>query len=42
VDALAADLEERASDLVNGAPVIFPDFPGGCPPEFGSSELSVS
>jgi transposase-like protein len=27
-DALAADLEERASDLVNGPPPIFPDVPG--------------
>jgi hypothetical protein len=41
-DALAADLEERASDLVNGTPAIFPDVLGAWPPEFGSSELSVS
>jgi hypothetical protein len=41
-DGLAAELGERASDLVNGMPAIFPDVPGAWPLGFGSSELSVS
>jgi uncharacterized protein (DUF433 family) len=39
-DALAADLEEHASDLVNGTPPIFPDMPAAYP-AFGASELSA-
>jgi uncharacterized protein (DUF433 family) len=39
-DALAADLEEHASDLVNGTPPVFPDMPAAYP-AFGASELSA-
>jgi hypothetical protein len=39
-DALAADIGEHASDLVNGTPPIFPDVPVPYP-GFGASELSA-